>query len=57
MYSDPLFRGISTFSISSISIDGKDADYTLKDTYFDYSSSNIKVEETSFQTITITIGE
>ena len=57
MYSDPLFRGISTFSISSISIDGKDADYTLKDTYFDYSSSKVKVEETSFQTITITIGE
>lgn len=57
MYSDPLFRGISTFSISSISIDGKDADYTLKDTYFDYSSSKVKVEETSFSTITITIGE
>lgn len=57
MYSDPLFRGVSTFSISSISIDGKASDYTLKDTYFDYSSSKVKVEETSDQTITITIGE
>ena len=53
-YSDPTFKGRSTFYIESIKINELTS-YTLQDTYFDYADSDVKVQ-TNAQNITITIG-
>lgn len=54
-YSDPTFKGRSTFYIESIKINELSS-YTLQDTYFDYADSDVNVQ-TNNQDITITIGE
>ena len=53
-YSDPTFKGRSTFYIESIKINELTS-YTLQDTYFNYADSDVKVQ-TNAQNITITIG-
>jgi len=53
-YADMKFRGKSTYSTSSITINSSAADYTNADTYFDYSASRSTIS-TSGSTITITV--
>lgn len=53
-YSDPTFKGRSTFYIESIKINELTS-YTLQDTYFNYADSDVNVQ-TNAQNITITIG-
>ena len=53
-YSDTTFRGQSTFSIDTITIDSANS-YTLKDTYFYYQSSDVKID-TSDSLVSITLG-
>ncbi len=50
---DPKFRGLSTYTISSIEIDEEDS-YQLKDTYFKYATSDYEIT-TSGENVVITI--
>lgn len=55
-YSDPTFRGQSTYSIYSITINNSSS-YQAKDTYFEYSDSDITIDTSTSGKVTITIGE
>ena len=56
-YADPLFRGLPTYSVNSITITGanSDGDFINQDTYFDYDIATMTVTDNS-STITITLG-
>ena len=46
-YADPLFRGRSTFTIQSVTIDGKATDYINQLTYYNYTSISFPTPATS----------
>lgn len=49
---DPLFKGLPTFFITSVTVNGSSSDYVNKDTFYDYSSYSVS-ENGSTVTITI----
>lgn len=57
-YADPKFRGEETYSIDSITFNNGTSIYNLPDTYFNYTESDIKIEDTSSTNnkVVITIG-
>ena len=46
-YADPKFRGEATYSIDSITFNGKTDAYNLPDTYFNYVESDVSIQDTS----------
>ena len=46
-YADPKFRGEETYSIDSITFNNGTSIYNLPDTYFNYTESDVKIEDTS----------
>ena len=57
-YADPKFRGEETYSIDSITFNNGTSIYNLPDTYFNYTESDVKIEDTSSTNnkVVITIG-
>ena len=57
-YADPKFRGEETYSIDSITFNNGTSIYNLPDTYFNYTESDVKIEDTSATNnkVVITIG-
>lgn len=57
-YADPKFRGEETYSIDSITFNNGTSIYNLPDTYFNYTESDVKIEDMSATNnkVVITIG-
>lgn len=57
-YADPKFRGEATYSIDSITFNGKTDAYNLPDTYFNYLESDVSIKDTSETNgkVVITLG-